>query len=137
MLVGRIWLKFLAEVSFFVYQPLKGSNFRTSCPIWMNNPLLEGFYVVVFKYLLCVWSSFMWYFCCRQFFTDFRKNMQCSFIQPHSTPLDVFGILIGHQCVISMQISQKAKKSGLDHIQGISDSKLEKKMFFSKHLNNH
>ena len=63
--------------------------------------------------------------------------MQCSFIQPHSTPLDVFGTLIGHQCVISMQISQKAKKSGLDHIQGISDSKLEKKMFFSKHLNNH
>ena len=43
---------------------------------------------------------------------DFRKNTTGSIFQPHSTSFDVFGILIGHQWVISMWISQKAKKGG-------------------------
>ena len=43
---------------------------------------------------------------------DFRKNTAGSIFQPHSTSFDVFGILIGHQWVISMWISQKAKKGG-------------------------
>ena len=62
----------------------------------------------------------MWYFCwCQQFFIDFRKNLSCG-NHPHSTPFGVFGVLIGHQCVISIWISQKAKKWGFNHVQGIS-----------------
>ena len=48
--INLLWLKFLAEVSFFLSQPLDGSNFRTTCLIWMNNLSLEIYYVVVFKY---------------------------------------------------------------------------------------
>ena len=32
------------------FQPLNGSNFWTTCPIWMSNSSLESYYVVVFKY---------------------------------------------------------------------------------------
>ena len=35
----KVYLKFL-----------NSSNFRSTCPIWMNDPSLESYYVGVFKY---------------------------------------------------------------------------------------
>ena len=46
----RVWLNFLDDVNFYVSQPLNGSNFLTICPIWMNNPSMKNYYVIVFKY---------------------------------------------------------------------------------------
>ena len=50
--VCRVWLKFLLASVFSSpnFQPLNGSNFWTSCPIWINNPSLESYYVFVFKF---------------------------------------------------------------------------------------
>ena len=56
--------------------------------MWMNNPSLESYHVVV---ILCVWPLFMWYFCWRHnFFIDFRRNTSCGIIQAHSHPISCF-----------------------------------------------
>ena len=112
--------------------PKIGSNFWTTwfgliTPHWKTIKLLLS--------NMCLITSHVIFF--QQFLIDFRKNIPWGIIQLHSTLLDVFGILIGHQWFISMQISQKTKKWGVNHVQRISGSKITGKMFFSKNLNNH
>ena len=49
--VGYHW-NFLLLSAFLSpnFQPLNGSNFWNTCPIWIINPSLESYYVAVFKY---------------------------------------------------------------------------------------
>ena len=49
--VCKLLLKFLADISFFVSQPLNDSNFWTTCPSWMNKLFsLERNYLVFIYY---------------------------------------------------------------------------------------
>ena len=48
--VCTVWKVSVFGVStFFNFQTLNGSNFWTTCLIWMNNPSLKSYYAFVFK----------------------------------------------------------------------------------------
>ena len=116
--------------------------------IWMaliSEPLVRFSWIAPhWKTIICccfqvlyVWQLFMYFWLTSAVLIYFRRNTSSGIFQPHSTSFNVFGILIGHQWVTSMNISQKGKKWGVNHAQGISSSKITGKMFFSKNLNNH
>ena len=72
----------------------------------------------------------MWYICWRQnLFIEFQKNMLCCIIQPQPPLLGVFGILTGHQWVISMQICHKKANEPLIVLRGSAVQKLQAKCF--------
>ena len=77
--VGYYWNFLLTSVfSSPNFQPLNGSNLWTISPIWMNDLSLECYDI-----FLSNWAPFMQYFCSRQQFIDFRKNVSCGIIQSH------------------------------------------------------
>ena len=92
--------------------------------------------MLLFSYIMRL-TTFMWCVCwSQQFFIDFRKNMSCNIIQPHSALFDVFGIFFGHQCVIIWRFLKKLKIEGSTIFKG-SVVHIRGRMFCSKNLNNH
>ena len=101
----------------------------------MNNPHWKAI-MLLFSNSMRL-NIFHAIFCWRQhFFIDFRKNTSCCIIQSHSTPFDIFGIVIGYQCIIShisvCKSLKKLKNEGSTMFRGSAIQKLEEKCFSVK-----
>ena len=103
------------------FQPLNGSNFWNTCLIWMNSLSLGSYHVIIFIY-----NAFDHFHVMRLLKPAVFHWLpeKCHVIL--FNPIQLYLIFLVYSLVTNvwdhMEISQKAKNWGVNHLQGISGS---------------
>ena len=118
-----------------VFKHLNGSNFWTTCPVWINNPLMESYYVVNINNM-CLTTFHVIFLLTSAVFHQFQEKYVMRHQWTAFHPLWCFWYTYWPPMDYEYVDLSKAKK-GVDHVKGISGSKVRGKMFFCKNLNNH